>query len=270
MSHHSLTSKQILSQLYRPLELGEHAQLKVISGGVLNTNYQLHDQGRKFLVKRLVNSKFLGINRRERYQVQSALAGKGLAPKPLFLSACQSIYVETWLDDVEAFSSISYPLKQTQIAALADAMVRIHRVAISDIPSDVKISELWRLYAKGANSPLLIKEAKAMQIEYDGLECSPKLCHNDLSIAHLSLNSKLLIDWEYACLGDPYFDLMSCVSINQFNQAQTRFFLNGYAQKRGLCEQTLRQHCVLRMKFVDFTYRSWTAMVRQQSLHKEA
>ncbi len=55
-------------------------------------------------------------------------------------------------------------------------------------------------------------------------------CHNDISPGNLLIGDEIyLVDWEYACIGDPLFDLAG-VSINfQLNEKQESYLLETYS-----------------------------------------
>ena len=62
-----------------------------------------------------------------------------------------------------------------------------------------------------------------------------KLCHNDLSLSNIMWqkeSSRLkVLDWEYACIGDPIFDLASLIIGCQLSPSQENSFINQYDNK---------------------------------------
>lgn len=60
---------------------------------------------------------------------------------------------------------------------------------------------------------------------------SPRLCHNDLLCANRRLTASGLIalDWEYACSGDPFFDL--AVTASELEPAQATELLTRYLDR---------------------------------------
>ena len=57
------------------------------------------------------------------------------------------------------------------------------------------------------------------------------LCHNDVHHLNLIDNDERLwlLDWEYAGIGDPYFDLASVCCYHDFNESQRNWLLTHYA-----------------------------------------
>jgi thiamine kinase len=62
----------------------------------------------------------------------------------------------------------------------------------------------------------------------------PALCHNDLVCENVVLaqgQGLVLIDWEYAGVGDPYFDLGVVVRHHDLRKELTEYFLGAYLQR---------------------------------------
>lgn len=73
--------------------------------------------------------------------------------------------------------------------------------------------------------------ARALALAAEIAESStPTLCHND--VHHLNLVEReplRLIDWEYAGLGEPYFDLASVCMYHDYSMHQRSLLLKAYA-----------------------------------------
>jgi hypothetical protein len=84
----------------------------------------------------------------------------------------------------------------------------------------------WRLLGQQENEKAL---SIANESDHQVLRC---LCHND--VHHLNLvddGSRLwLLDWEYAAIGDPYFDLASVCCYHNFNAEQRSMLLDFYTR----------------------------------------
>ena len=56
------------------------------------------------------------------------------------------------------------------------------------------------------------------------------VCHNDLISANLVHGKRLLIlDWEYASLNHPYFDLATILENHSLTESQSELFLDTYS-----------------------------------------
>lgn len=101
-----------------------------------------------------------------------------------------------------------------------------------------------RTYAKtarrlGASLPSGIDEAidQAAQLMHMVTPFTPTLCHNDLLAGNiLDAGDRLwLVDWEYAGIGNPLFDLANVSGNSQLTNEQDQIFLTAY---RGHCNET--------------------------------
>ncbi|WP_237059564.1 choline/ethanolamine kinase family protein [Microbulbifer sediminum] len=70
-----------------------------------------------------------------------------------------------------------------------------------------------------------------------------RLCHNDLSPANLidtPGGGLYAIDWEYAAMGDPFYDLAVIVEEHAFNEQQRRLLLEEYLEREVQREDAQR------------------------------
>ena len=72
---------------------------------------------------------------------------------------------------------------------------------------------------------------KAQQLfrELNEVSKTQCLCHNDLNSANIIEGQGLtLIDWEYAAIGDPLFDLATIAEHHQYDASLTKVLLDAY------------------------------------------
>ena len=87
-----------------------------------------------------------------------------------------------------------------------------------------------RRYAKTLQTETSKKWANEIISLYSECEQRPSvLCHNDLHSGNILESDKLVfIDWEYAGLGNPLFDVSSILQYHQLSDEHTELFLNAY------------------------------------------
>jgi len=88
------------------------------------------------------------------------------------------------------------------------------------------------------------------------------LCHNDLLTNHLLLsadNSLKIIDWEYAAMGNRYFDLASCCLINKLEINESRELVKHYAKLMNIDEHDAIAKFDLHTEIVAITNDLWFA-----------
>jgi thiamine kinase-like enzyme len=68
----------------------------------------------------------------------------------------------------------------------------------------------------------------------DGPEHQPVLCHNDLLAGNFLRGAQIwIVDWEYAGMGDRYFDLANFAVNNELDEAQQIALLDDYWEDSG-------------------------------------
>ncbi|WP_269517758.1 phosphotransferase [Alteromonas sp. BMJM2] len=293
-----MTDNQLLQLLHKPLGLSAKASLYRCPAGAVNHVYHLLDANLSAAVKWLGDDNFSGVKRREQFVLQQSLSRLGAAPEPIWLSADETIWVEQWIDcDANQIkqdnnaqeSSVQKNDKQanSQPEALtpqqmAQVLAQLHALPVSGHP--LNLYERWQHYLEVANitstSALFDKvcELKHHVINSertfsDGSDAENRhndnvtesdivICHNDLLRAHVlkaTAIPPLLIDWEYAAIGNRYFDLASCCLINGFTEAESAQLVNTYADEMNICPQRALSQYKLFTDIVDVTNALWRA-----------
>jgi thiamine kinase-like enzyme len=196
---------------------GRELTLTALSGGITNRNYLVAVAGSadRFVIRLAGNdTHLLGISREVELAATVAAAGVGVGPEVVAF-----IRPEGWL--VTRFIEGS-PLPEAEarrpdnLARVADALRRFHDgPAIPGLFVPLRIVEVYRALAaeRGVRMPPEYELAHAIgrRIELALLPAAFELrpCHNDLLNANFIDDGRRLriVDWEYAGMGDPFFDL---------------------------------------------------------------
>ena len=276
----------IIATLQKALNLSESAEVSVHPAGAVNRVYRVQDPKNSLLslnksnlqitahqklddapidlaVKWLGDDDFSGVERKHQFTLQQQLYEVGIAPQPIWLSDDETIWVEQW----ESHSA-SAGLSSTKppLLTLAETLVRIHSLSITAKP--LNLIERWQHYcdvAKLDTSSDLYLRAQMLQksvikSEKDDDDCV--LCHNDLLINHLLLgtdNTIKIIDWEYAAMGNRYFDLASCCLINKLNSCDSEELVTNYAKLMNIDESNALDKFELHSEIVGITNDLWFA-----------
>jgi thiamine kinase-like enzyme len=213
-------------------ELGPPASDPVpLVGGITNRNYRLRWAGRD-CVLRLPgkHTRLLGIDRVAERDATHAAAG--IAPDVVAFSGELGCLVTGFIEGrpVDA-AEVRGPL----LAEVAGALRSIH----AGSPLDWSFSpwdrvDAYRLIALRHSMPLPLGyddvDAAADRIA-GALGARPSVpCHNDLLTANFLHDGARLriLDWEYAGMGDPYFDLANLASNHEFGDAEEERLLAAY------------------------------------------
>lgn len=215
---------ELVQAMSRIPELSGHdLQLAPLSGGITNRNYLVTAKGlRERYVIRLAgaDTHLLGISREIEHAATVAAAGVGVGPEVVAFVRPEGYLVTRFIEgEPIAIPRLREP---AMLERMADALRRVHGgPAIPGLFVPLRIVEAYRglALARGVRIPPEYDLAAAIgrRIELACLAAPIELrpCHNDLLNANLIDDGARIriVDWEYAGMGDPYFDLGN-LSIN--------------------------------------------------------
>lgn len=211
------------------LGLGELCSVKVMQSGITNKVFLLQYQdNQRYIFKRLnADARSSGERKRE-FFVQQLANEFGLSTKVIATNRLYRLQ--------EYFDGKSLSIKHDVnlcIEVLASHLTKIHRLPALYAPLQDLSGQLQSFYEKLDNCVdqslfnQYFQQAKWLDSES---QCDT-LCHGDLSRHNLLLGKNeqvKAIDWEYAVLACPAYDLASCIAINQFNDAQMKLLIESY------------------------------------------
>lgn len=220
-----------------------------------NQHYQVHSDKDYFL--KVFNTNSLQVvERRQQFLIQTQLASRNLAPKPLALSECQQFWLEEWYEGQECNQSPKL-LCTEKIRKLAHVMVSIHQSSIDAPLLDLEAEWLRYLNIAGAEVANYSNDINTLKAAYEK-EIELCFCHNDLHISHiLSWAPTTVIDWEYAAMGNRYFDLAACFMVNNLEEGQVNEFIEQYAKLSLIGERNIREGIQRMLPVIDFTNKLW-------------
>jgi len=203
------------------------SQWEVLGGGITNHNLKVTRRDGVFVLRVAGrNTEALGIDRRVELEATRAAASVGVGPEVF-----RFIEPEGWL--VTGFIGGPTPSQELlrEPAQVASALRAVHEG--SPIPGRFRALEVVESYrdaalARGATLPGAFASAHdtARRIARLRARQEPRPCHNDLLTANFIDGGDRLriVDWEYAGMGDPYFDLAN-FAINHELDADGRALL---------------------------------------------
>jgi thiamine kinase-like enzyme len=193
-----------------------HLAVRVLSGGLTNTSYVVTEAAGQFVVRiGCDNRSVLGIDRaREEAAVRLAEAA-GIAPEILLFLQPEGHLVTRYLDDATC-PTVAEFTDPPMVARVVEKLREVHSLASIDGRFD-PFADIWRwmalVEARGSKQPnrlasLLEQVAEAQDGRCPLTEADMVLCHNDpYHLNFLDDGDLWLIDWEYAGMGDPMYDL---------------------------------------------------------------
>lgn len=225
--------------------------LEPLPGGITNHNYIVNDASGSYVARVCVDKSVLGIDRRNEMACQQAAWKLGVAPRVVHHANGVMISDRLHARTLKA-EEIREPAFLPRLVAV---LKRLHDgwAELSGEMLYFSAFQTVRTYARtavelGARVPqnLAAMVADAGRLSETIAPFIPVLCHNDLLAANvLSTEDRVwLVDWEYAGIGHPLFDL-ACLSGNcGFSRDQERSMLEAYRGRIDLVD--LRELAVLK------------------------
>lgn len=208
-----------------------------LDGGITNRNWKVDFGGAAYVIREPgKNTELLGIDRRAEWAASCAAARAGIGPPVRAMLDDPPILVTAFVDG-RAVSEEE--IRQPDLLwNLAGALKRMHESS-EELPITFSAFRIVEEYAKttkrnGGRVPDAFeaahKRAKAIEKALRGPENEPVPCHNDLLAANLLLegNTVRILDWEYAGMGNRFFDLGNLAVNNGLDEEAERTLLEAY------------------------------------------
>jgi len=210
------------------------ARFEVLGGGITNHNLKVEVDGERFVLRVAgKGTNLLGIDRVVEVAATEAAAALGIGPEVV-----EFVEPEGWL--VTRFIEGGIPsverMRQPDMLARVAAALRAYHDG-PEIPGtfdSFRVVEVYRRTAldRGGAVPETYEWAHeiAGRIEAKRSAETPVPCHNDLLNANFLDDGERLriVDWEYAGMGDRFFDLANLSINHELDAAQSETLLAAY------------------------------------------
>jgi len=230
---------ELVAALGRVPELaGLRLSLTALSGGITNRNFLIvaDGQAQRWVVRLAGNdTHLLGISREVELAATVMSAGVGVGPEVTAFIRPEGLLVTRFI--VGSPVSDEAVHRPETIRRVADSIRRVHSgPAIPGLFIPLRIVEAYRALAvaRGVPIPLEYDLSRAIgrRIELALLTNPVELrpCHNDLLNANFIDDGTRIriVDWEYAGMGDPFFDLGNFSINHELDPDEDRALLEAY------------------------------------------
>ena len=206
---------------------GRDARVEPLGGGITNRNFKVSVGGEAFVLRiGGKDTELLGIDRRAEHAASRIAAELGLAPEVVDFVEPEGYLVTRYVDG---------EVGRVDVEQVGRALRRLHAGPAFPARFDsFRVVEVYRATAleRGVAAPAAYDKAKevADAIERRRAGVAPRPCHNDLLNANFISDgeSLWLVDWEYAGMGDPFFDLGNFAVNHELDEAGERRLLRAY------------------------------------------
>lgn len=204
-----------------------------LTGGITNSNYRVEVDGAVFVVRLAgERTELLGIDRASEVEACTLAAGLGIGPEIVHLDLEQGVFVTRFIEGC--------PIAPEQLGAeplvgeIATALRRIHSAGSIRARFDTfELVPAYRELAAGHGVVPRFDDTNMLQTLSRLAVVRPwqpmALCHNDLLNSNLIHDGRVrIVDWEYAGMGDCFFDLANLAVNHGFSASQEEALLHHY------------------------------------------
>ena len=213
---------------------GRGARFEVLGGGITNHNLKVEVDGERFVLRVAgKGTNLLGIDRVVEVAATEAAAAVGIGPEVVDFVEPEGWLVTRFIEgEIPSPERLRDPENLSRVAA---ALRAFHDGP--EIPGtfdSFRVVEVYRETAlgRGGTVPDTYEWAHeiAGQIETKRTGAAPAPCHNDLLNANFLDDGERLriVDWEYAGMGDRFFDLANFSINHELDATQSETLLGAY------------------------------------------
>ncbi len=214
-----------------------------LSQGITNENYQLNIDGKRYVLRiNSPDSDRLGLQREEEVKVLDQVSDLQLAPEHVFFSQEADFFLNRWIEG-QIWKKADLE-KEVNLNRLAQKLKQLHSLPSENLASLDFSSrlDLYRLMIRKRHGKLPKIEQRLLPqvislLGAIGHSQAPCLCHNDLLCANIiasGINNNetiLFLDWEYAAVNDPLFELAVICRGNRLSTESQHYLLQAYLGK---------------------------------------
>ncbi len=208
-----------------------------LGGGITNNNFRIDVGGEAFVLRIPgANTELLGINRPHEYAANLAAGKLKIAPEVFYLIEPEGCLVTRFIE------ARPIPLEEMQqpdtISRVMEVVRKIH--SMPAIPGRFDVFQVVHDYTATAhryqvafpkNYPWVLSRLQEAERALLSQQQVEHPCHNDLLNANFLTNDRLyILDWEYAGMGDIYFDLANFSDNHNLSDELDDWLLRCYFQ----------------------------------------
>ncbi len=237
---------------------GREVQLEPLGGGITNHNFVVDCDGERFVLRIAgADTELLGIDRNAEHVAAQAAADLGVGPP--VVDFVEGSLITRFVDGQPV--PVEEMRRPEALVETAEILRRVHEGPVFPTRFDsFRVVDAYHEIAveHGVRVPAAYREAKsrADQIE-ETLGSRPEQpCHNDLLNANFirSPEGIRIVDWEYAGMGDVFFDLANFSVNHELSEAESDLLLRAYF---GEVREEEREHLRLMRFMSDFREAMW-------------
>lgn len=241
--------------------------LKALGAGPISETYRVVRDGVAYTLKIAVEHHLdLRLDLPWEVRVLEGAASAGLAPRLVYCDLDGAVLLSRW---AEGRSWVSHEAAApANLERIAELLRRVHALAVPMPARQVTPLQWIEIYAEaltrrpsGSSDPALRSAALS---RFQALHRLPRaagvVCHSDLHVMNLIQDddSLILLDWEYAHVTDPLWDLAGWCANNDFEAEMQRRLLTRYLGNAPIPSQWQRFRLLLAL--YDYVCLLWSQL----------
>ncbi len=211
-------------------------EIKELTGGITNRNFKITVNGESFVLRLGGNeTTYLGIDRKNEYECSLLASKVGIAPEPTAFLEPEGYILARFI------SGKGIPAEEIgteeNITRVVQSMKGYH--ALDFFPGSFSPFRVAEEYAKTARQfkvklpdkmDWYLEKSREIEGAMYRQPLEPRPCHNDLLNGNFIDDGTRIriLDWEYAGMGDIFFDLGNFAVQHDFNEEQDELLLKVY------------------------------------------
>jgi len=247
-----------------------------LENGLTNENWLFHINNKKYVLRLNANNAHaLHLNRHAEWHIHQCISQYNLCQPYIFRQKNDIYWMRPFMEGhtlKENMEKSHNFLDESLLEKMAAKFKFLHSLPTSsswpEINHKKRTEHYWNqilkpLDEKSGLKHALIKQQKSFDNKTVYTSYVPTLCHMDANTNNWIIDGKdiYLIDWEYAALGNPLWDLAEFCLSCKLNQKQTHAFLKSY----GIKNLTAFEHAKKQMMYLSLL---WFAVQKEIS-HEE-
>jgi len=208
-------------------------RLAILEGGYANHSYRLRCGEEEYVLRLPASSEELpGADREAERLALLAVQPHGLSPELVFSDPGSGLLVTRYLSG-RRWTHADFG-NEDALRRLGQRLVELHAI---EPPTSLRRLDLGRhiteLEKRAQRLPDALRQgARAMLDRF--APRATTLCHNDIHAGNVIEHDGIrLLDWEYAAVGDPMFDLAGPICCERIDARAQAYLIGGYREGGG-------------------------------------
>ncbi len=222
-----MINKKEAKELFIKLTNINVKSIEEIFSGFSNQNFLINDA---YVLRIPLKNKDESINYNDEADIYNAISVLNYVEKIVYYSTDTGVKISKFIHGSKSYKDTP---SDYEIISVAKLLKKFHKAKIN-VSAKYDMFSRLKLYKQN------IKDDELLNQDYENIviknvkNCFDKedmcLCHNDLVKGNIlfTYSKTYFIDWEYAGMNNPLFDIASFISENNLNENQKELFLKTY------------------------------------------